>query len=84
MLWRAEQHKRQRILRYEKTGFCVVGTYTDDLQNRIQSIMIITVYLVCFFAFLFNSILLVFSKLVKLTLGNIYLPNGQYEVIDDK
>ena len=25
MHWRAEQHKRQRILRYEKTGFWVVG-----------------------------------------------------------
>ncbi len=25
MQWQGEQHKRQRILRYEKTGFWVVG-----------------------------------------------------------
>ncbi len=35
MLWRAEQHKRQRILRYEKTGFCVVGNLYEKGEFKI-------------------------------------------------
>jgi len=33
MHWRAEQHKRQRILRYEKTGFWVVGNKKEPSEK---------------------------------------------------
>jgi hypothetical protein len=33
MHWRAEQHKRQRILRYEKTGFWGVGNKKEPSEK---------------------------------------------------
>lgn len=33
MHWRAEQHKRQRILRHEKTGFWVVGNKKEPSEK---------------------------------------------------
>ena len=38
MHWRAEQHKRQRILRHEKTGFWVVRKIIDmaKLKNNLR------------------------------------------------
>lgn len=34
--WIAEQNKRQRVLRHEKTGFCFVGTYYFNYLFHFQ------------------------------------------------